>query len=504
MMDKRFFIAIIITILFLIGYQTFIAKYYPQKQTPVTEEVQVPAQSVPSIETTPTKADLFLEGEIIETKEAAPLPQAQIGNFIVTYSTRGGYIKSVKWEAFDDALLFQNIGYIPQDKDKNFTAAIKRDRISFASNDGSKKEFIIQGNTITIKLTRPTSSIILFYNPLDTNSLGQRYQEFFYSKDDTVLRESVSKVKDNNISAVEFAGSRNRYYCISLLKGTYNIQTLKKDKNAYLILSEPTREIALYVGPQRVEDLEPFGLQSIVSYGKINPIAHAIIKLLYFFYSFTKNWGIAIILFSIAAYLVLFPLTLKSSKGMKEMKDFQRLHKGEIDKIKEKYKDNQHKIHEATMEIYKKYGFNPLKGCASGCLPMFFQIPLIWAFWSVTPRAWMFKNAGFLWIKDLSLPDKAMHLPFTLPFGLGDWLNILPVLTAIAMFLQMKYANPHMDPEQEQQQKMMAFIFPIMIGWFTYNLPSALLLYWFTNSILTFVSQWKIMRSKNNTAVATA
>ena len=451
-MDKRFFIAIIITILFLIGYQSFLAKYYP-KQPVASEEAQEPLQDVPTAVTTPVDEELILEEETITAEETKPLPEVQIGEFIITYSAIGGYISTIEWAALGDELLFKNIGYIPQDKDKNFTPSVQRDRIIFTSGDGSKKEFIFQGNTVTIKLSKTVSSIVLFYNQLDPNALGQRYQEFFYSKDDSILREPVTKVKDKNISAVDFAGSRNRYYCISLLKGEYNIQALKKDKNAYLLLSEPPKEIVLYVGPQRVEDLELFGLQSIVSYGKINSIALAIIKLLYFFYSFTKNWGVAIILFSITAYLVLFPLTVKSSKGMKEMKEFQKLHKGEIDKIKEKYKDNQHKIHEATMEIYKKYGFNPLKGCASGCLPMFFQIPLIWAFWSVTPRAWMFKNASFLWIKDLSLPDKAFRLGFTLPFGLGDWLNVLPIITAIAMFLQMKYANPHMDPEQEQQQK---------------------------------------------------
>ena len=139
--------------------------------------------------------------------------------------------------------------------------------------------------------------------------------------------------------------------------------------------------------------------------------------------------------------------------------------------------------------------FNPLKGCSSGCLPLFFQIPIIWAFWSVIPRALEFKGASFLWIHDLSLPDRAFHLPTTLPF-LGDWLNILPLLTSVVMYVQMKFSNPEIDPSQAQQQQIMATVFPIMMAVFFYKLPSALLLYWFTNSVLTAVSQWRIMKMK--------
>lgn len=496
-MDKRFVLAIALTVLFLLGYQYFIAKYYPKQQPTIEQEAQ---KEILQPEEIIVEEEVIFEQEVAE-KEIS-LPSVGIGNFIVTYSATGGYIKSIKWAQYDDQLLFENIGYIPKDKDKAFSAQVQRNKIIFNSASGEKKEFIFEGNSLTIKLSSSVSSIVLFYNPLDTSYLGQRYQELFYSKDKQVLRQPLKKVKDSSFSNIDFAGSRNRYYCISLLPGDYNIQAVKKDDKVYLLLNSPSREISLYVGPQRVEDLQVFGLQGVVNYGFFHAIAIAIIKLLYFFHSFTKSWGLSVILFSITAYLVLFPLTLKSSKGMKEMREFQKLHKSEIDKIKEKHKGNQHKIHEATMEMYKKYGFNPLRGCASGCLPMFFQIPLIWAFWSVTPRAWMFKGAKFLWIKDLSLPDKAIHLPFTIPFGLGDWLNILPILTAIAMFLQMRFANPHVDPEQEQQQKMMAFLFPVMIGWFTYNLPSALLLYWFTNSIVTFISQWKIMRSNSSQPVS--
>jgi len=137
-----------------------------------------------------------------------------------------------------------------------------------------------------------------------------------------------------------------------------------------------------------------------------------------------------------------------------------------------------------------------MKGCTSGCLPLLVQLPIIWAFWAVAPRILEFKNAKFLWISDLSSADHLFTLPIPLPFGIGTSFNLLPVLTAGLMFFQMKITNPPTDPEQAQQQKIMGMVLPVMLIFFLYNLPAALLLYWFVQSLFTFVFQWRTMRPK--------
>ncbi|UCC94385.1 MAG: membrane protein insertase YidC [Candidatus Omnitrophota bacterium] len=474
-MEKRLFIAFLITIVFLFGYNHFLAKRYP-KQTPVSDEVDLASQENQAV--SPPLTTPEITSPIQPGQETQDLPKAIFGDFIVTYSTKGGYIKKVTFVPSGDQLLFEDIGLVPEAKDKPFTAQVDSDKIVFTSLEGETKEFIFQGYSLTMKLgALSPQSTVIFSNTLSHKKLEPRYQEFFYSQNNMLERKPFRSLKQSTLHQIAFAGARNMYFCASLMKGEYDTikwekrkykQNNKNQEKVYLILPSCPSEIYLYIGPQREKDLQPFDLKEIMHYGFFHAIALGILKLLHFFYFLTKSWGLSIVFFSITAYAALFPLTFKSSKGMKEMREFQTLHKQELAKVKEKYKDNPHKIHQATMELYKKHGVNPLRGCSSGCLPLFFQIPLIWAFWSVTPRAWEFKGASFLWIQDLSLPDKLFSLPFSLPF-FGEWVNILPLLTAIIMYVQMKFANPGIDPEHAQQQKMFSVMMLVMIVAFFYN-----------------------------------
>ncbi len=443
--------------------------------------------------------------EITETSQ--DLPQVTIGNLNITYSPTGGYIKELIVGSDTIPLAFKNIGFVPKSKDKKFSVSIGKESIAFTRASGERKEFVFKGDLWEINLDFPPPTIVLFSNYLHDSGLDKRYQEIFFSQNQTIQRSSAQRIKEVTYRGLDFAGARDRYYCLSLLPGSYDLgwrkQIYKLEKNqrveertrADFYLENPGSKITIYLGPQIKDRMEPLGLQEVVYYGFWHSLALLIIKLLHFFHFLTKSWGLSIVLFSIGTYALLFPLTLKSSKGMKEMREFQQIHSAEIAKIKEKYKNDTHKVHEATMEFYKKHSFNPLKGCSSGCLPMLFQFPIILAFWAAVPRAWELKNASFLWIKDLSLPDRLLQLPFTLPFSLGQWLNILPLLTAALMYVQMQLNSPA-DPEQAQQQKMMGLFMPIMLGFFFYNMPSAMLLYWFTNSVLTFFTQRKVMANK--------
>jgi YidC/Oxa1 family membrane protein insertase len=492
--EKRALYFIIITFLFLIGYMYFISKFYPQ-QTPLPPpHIEAPQREKVDEEPLPPS----------EIKEER-LTVVDVEDFVVTFSTTGGYIKKLYIKEYQEDLSFQNLGFIPEFKEVEYKLSIpKRDSIVLENKElGIRKVWEFGGYRITFSLSLPQKGIkwILFSNYLSSNMLDQRYQELFYKESTapTITRIPFRKIKKEGIRRdnLEMVGARERYFCFVLYKGRYTIEFNRQDKEIVVLaaMNEKESKWEFYIGPQIQKELAKYNLEEVINYGFFHGIAVGMIKLLYLFYFLTKNWGLSIILFSTAIYGALFPLTFKSSKSMREMREFQIQHQLEIKKLREKYKDQPHKIHQATLDLYKKYGVNPLKGCSSGCLPMFFQIPIIWAFWSLTPRFIEFKGTKFLWIKDLSLPDKAFHLPFSLPY-VGEWINILPLLTAIIMYLQMRFANPEIDPEQAQQQRMMALMFPIIIGGAFYHFPSALLLYWFTNSILTFFSQWKIMKAR--------
>ncbi len=118
--------------------------------------------------------------------------------------------------------------------------------------------------------------------------------------------------------------------------------------------------------------------------------------------------------------------------------------------------------------LYKKEGANP----AGGCLPLLIQLPFLWAFYSMLGNAIELRQAHFLWIHDLSSPDK---------------LFILPVLIVLStFFMQRLTPSAGMDPAQ---QRMMTFMMPAMLGFFSWSLPSGLSLYWTMGNVIAIIQQ---------------
>ena len=126
---------------------------------------------------------------------------------------------------------------------------------------------------------------------------------------------------------------------------------------------------------------------------------------------------------------------------------------------------------------------------------MLFRSQVLW-------RSVVFKGAHFLWIKDLSQPDRLWIFPFSLPF-IGNELNILPIAMMGIMFVQQKLSAKNMvitDPSQAAQQKMMTMIFPVFLGFIFYKFASGLSLYFTTFYLMSTLSQWKM--SKMNVKVS--
>ena len=209
------------------------------------------------------------------------------------------------------------------------------------------------------------------------------------------------------------------------------------------------------------------------------------IKILSLFQAITKSWGLSIILFSLTTYFLLFPLTMKSTKSMRMIQQIQP----ELEELKQKHKDNPQKLQKETLAIYQKYKINPL----GGCLPLFFQFPIILAFYPIAFRFAGFKGANFLWIKDLAGPDKLITLGFKVPILNISYINLLPILMMILGILQQKTLT---SPNASSQQKSMGLFMSVFIGIIFYNFPSSLVLYWFTQSILTFLYQNRLSKTQ--------
>ncbi|HYA41021.1 MAG TPA: membrane protein insertase YidC [Syntrophobacteraceae bacterium] len=250
----------------------------------------------------------------------------------------------------------------------------------------------------------------------------------------------------------------------------------------------------LYSGPKEEATLRQAGrnLTAAVDYGWFTVIAKPLLMVLRWFYSFTHNYGIAIILLTIIIKVVFWPLTQKSYTSMQKMKKIQP----KIQQIREKYKDDREKLNQELMQIYKTYKVNPM----GGCLPMALQIPVFFALYRMLNSAVELRHQPFaLWIHDLTAPDR-LKLGFSIDFSsvplLGsmignlDGVPVLTILMGLTMFIQQKMTPTTGDPRQEK----IMLIMPIMFTFFFINFPAGLVLYWFVNNILSIAQQYWINR----------
>jgi len=196
------------------------------------------------------------------------------------------------------------------------------------------------------------------------------------------------------------------------------------------------------------------------------------------------NYGLAIIFLTIVVRVAMFPLTLKSMKSMKKM----QLLGPELEKLKEKYGEDQQELNKKMMEMYRERGVNPL----GGCFPMLLQMPVFIALYRMLWNAYELRGAHFmLWITDLSQPDHLFHLPWlaSAPLvGMFEYVNLLPILMGVAMVVSQK-VTPAAGPSTNPQQKLMMTIMPVFFSFICYNMASGLNLYILTSTVLGMVQQ---------------
>ncbi|KAA3659438.1 MAG: membrane protein insertase YidC [Calditrichaeota bacterium] len=238
-------------------------------------------------------------------------------------------------------------------------------------------------------------------------------------------------------------------------------------------------EFLIYMGPLELPILEAYNvnLERMMNLGWkiIRPISKLILVTLKKLYTVIPNYGFVIILFSILVKIVLFPLTRKSFQSMKEMQTIQP----EMAALREKYKDNPQKMNTEMMALYKEHGVNPL----GGCLPVLFQMPVLYALFTIFRTTIELRGANFIWwITDLSAPDTVYTLPFALPVY-GDGLNVLPILMGLTMFFQQKATI------QDPKQKAMVYFMPIIFTYMFNSFPSGLTLYYTLFNLFSMLQQ---------------
>ena len=237
-------------------------------------------------------------------------------------------------------------------------------------------------------------------------------------------------------------------------------------------------DYTLFLGPKELKILEAAGhdLAKGMNLGWFGPISLLLLRILNFSHGLTGNYGVDIILLTCLVKIVFWPLTQKSFQSMREMQKLQP----EMQKLRERYKDDAKQMNTEIMELYKRHKVNPL----GGCLPMVLQIPVFFGLYQLLANTIQLRHAPFvLWIHDLSAPERFDVMGYGIP--------VLTLLLGASMFLQQKMAPPAGDPTQQKIMMFMPLIFTFMFIGF----PAGLTLYWLTNNVLTIAQQYFVIRS---------
>ena len=226
-------------------------------------------------------------------------------------------------------------------------------------------------------------------------------------------------------------------------------------------------------------------------------IFQPLLNLLLFLYALLgRNFGLAVIVFTVLVRVITLPITLQQMRSAKASQDMQP----KLAELQQKYKGDKEKLAQEQMKLYKESGVSPL-----GCLvPTLIQLPVWFGLYqsitaalpqnplqllnlarhiyqrfpilsSVVPSSLIPMHAGFLWL-NLGRPD---------PY------YIIPVLTVATMWVQQKMmASPSADPQQKAMGQSMELMMPLMFGWITINLASGLGLYFVATNVVGIIQQY--------------
>ena len=315
--------------------------------------------------------------------------------------------------------------------------------------------------------------------------------------------QGLSLVSSHDVdSASTWIAVKNDYFVTAYLNGSENpsgfsaLVARQDNAESYVPQSvaaaaafsstKAERTYTIYVGPKKQSILWGLGLKDVMDFGMWRWLCYGMVWVLNLFYALIPNYGVAIILLTILVRILFWPLTHKSTMGMRKMQEIQPL----LKEIQAKYKGNPQRLQQETWQLYREHKVNPL----SSCLPMLVQIPVFFALFVVLRGAVELRFAPFLWIKDLSQPEALFAGWF--PFG---GLNVLPILMAATMALQSALTPSAGD---RSQQRMMMVFMPIMMLVMFYNFASALSLYWTLSQVISIAQTWWIRKKYGTSATS--
>ncbi len=337
------------------------------------------------------------------------------------------------------------------------------------------------------------------------------YYKFY--QDDVEYLSETKDASEELTTRIKWVSQKHKFFSSTLiakdffLNAKVKVLTEKDQKPPYLrtmeadlglpynISGNTNIPLSFYFGPNKYRTLRHYklGLEHQIPLGWsfflmqwIN--RYAVIPVFNFLEGFGWNYGIIILILTILLKIVLFPIAYKSYVSSAKM----RVLKPDIEEVTKKFtkKEDAMKKQQATMELYRKAGVNPM----AGCIPMLLQFPILIALFRFFPAAFELRQQSFLWATDLSSYDSILNLPFNIPFY-GSHVSLFTLLMTVSTIMYTKINNDLMGSTQQMPgMKTMMYIMPIMFLGIFNNYASGLSYYYFLANVLTFAQMWVIRK----------
>jgi YidC/Oxa1 family membrane protein insertase len=531
-MEKRAFLAVLLSLLILVVYQEWLAHQYGS--TPSSEAEQKIEKKIE-----PAKPKV-----LSEIKPAVPAissfqkefrdVRVETDRYVALFSSKGARLKSFALKqyrttveknsppveiishepgvpyplglrlnapaAYDD----ENLMYAVTGNDLRLTDDAKGS-LTFEGQTPAgislKKEFTFTGSSYTIDMDVTVGSSESNSNPslLLTSQLRgptpeAHFEEFLGFISNKLIRGPAKEPQKEReyTGTVSWAGFGYTYFLLAVLPDTTKEQKVTlTETNSFVTLDlaslannqgASNGHYTLFIGPKDLNVLKSLGrgLERSINFGYFSFISLPLLYVLRFSHRFTGSYGIDIILLTLMMKLVTAPLTHKSYTSMKQMQKLQP----QMERLKERFKDDKEKLNKEIMELYRRNKVNPL----GGCLPMVLQIPIFYGLYNALQTPIELRHAPFMWIKDLSRPDWE-----SLPVTFAGWsvgLPILTILMGLSMFIQQWMSPSAGDPNQKRMMMLMPIMFTVMF----INFPSGLTIYWLVNNVLSVAQQYLVNR----------
>ncbi|NLA48900.1 MAG: membrane protein insertase YidC [Bacteroidales bacterium] len=328
-----------------------------------------------------------------------------------------------------------------------------------------------------------------------------RYKYYQDDVDGLRLRSNKETEKVDITTRLSWVAYVDQFFSSVLITDNYflsasitSAKTLTSEKYIRYYTSElgvpiensPETNLALkfYYGPNHISTLrkEGYDMDKIIFVGKnivgwINRFV--IIPVFNWLERYISSYGIIILILTILIKVVLYPLTFKSYQSTAKMKILKPL----VDELGKKYpkQEDAMKKQQATMDLYKRAGVNPM----GGCLPMLLQFPILFAMFRFFPVSIELRQESFLWATDLSTYDSILNLPFKIPWY-GDHVSLWTLLMTISSIVTTKMSGTTSGQDQPGM-KVMMYMMPVMFLFIFNNFSSGLTYYYFLANMITWL-----------------